>query len=94
MQIPDAIDFLGAQQGSEFNLPQAGRPIDNSRIHSWMPILRQLVTGPGSSGLFASLLIQSARQMRMAGSQAATVIDMQAGDAGIEEMLNAGIRSE
>lgn len=92
MQIPDPIDFLAQRNGAEFNMPQAGRPVENSKAMTWLPILRHLATGPGASSALVAAFVDQARRMRMGGGQPAVFVDMQAADDGIEAMLNAGIR--
>ncbi len=88
---PDAIEFLGAQQGSEFNVPIAEQGLDNTKIETWAPILRQLVSGPGSTGALASALIDQARSLRQTRVGPAVVIDLQATDDAIEAMLAEGV---
>lgn len=85
---PDAIEFLGAQQGSEFNVPTQTRAVTNERALSWMPLIRSLVVGPGTSGLLASAFINQARELRRSGSSPVTVIDLDAIDDGLEAMLD------
>ena len=92
MQEPDAINFLAGKQGPEFGMPSSTRRVDVSAAMTWLPILRQMAAAPGSSGAFASSLIQQARKMRQYGSQPAAVVDLYAADDGIEGMLDAGVR--
>lgn len=89
--IPDAIQFLGGQQGSEFNLPVAEQGLDITKIETWGPILRQLVSGPGSTGTLANALINQARTLRQVRTGPAIVIDLQATDDAIEAMLAEGV---
>ena len=91
MEIPDAIDFLAEQNGAEFTMPNQQRRMDNSAALTWLPILRQLASGPGASSALVSAFINQARLMSQAGSQPATIVDMNATDEGIEAMLDAGI---
>ena len=85
---PDAIEFLGAQQGNEFNIPSPVGAVINERALSWMPIIRSLVVGPGSSGLLASAFINQARQLRKSNSSPSVTIDLDSIDDGLEAMLN------
>lgn len=94
IQIPDPIDFLGGQQGEEFDLPNLQRQVDESRALTWLPILRQLAAGPGASSALVNAFINQARLMMQRGGQPATIVDMQAADDGIEEMLNVGVAIE
>lgn len=95
VEVPDAIEFLGQRQGPEFNPPQARRRIDESRAQTWLPVLRELASGPGASAKLVNAFINQARLMSQAGGQPASIVDMGATDDGIEEMLNRGIgRSE
>ena len=89
--VPDAIQFLGDQQGSSFNLPVAEVGLDHTKIETWGPILRQLVSGPGSTGTLASALINQARSLRQTRTGPAIVIDLQATDDAIEAMLAEGV---
>ena len=88
MQTPDAIEFLGGKQGPEFNMPQTGRPVLNEKALSWLPLVRSLVVGPGSSGLLASAFINQARELRKSNSSPTTIIDLDATDDGLEAMLD------
>lgn len=92
MQVPDAIDFLAKKNGSDFNPPQYERRIDASKAMTWLPILRRLASGPGASAALVNAFINQARLMQQAGGQPATIVDMNATDDGIEEMLKQGIR--
>ena len=85
---PDAIEFLGGQQGNEFNVSTPARAVTNERALSWMPLIRSLVVGPGTSGLLASAFINQARELRRSGSSPVTVIDLDAIDDGLEAMLD------
>ena len=86
--VPDAIEFLGGQQGNQFNVSTQTRAVTNERALSWMPLIRSLVVGPGSSGLLASAFINQARELRRSGSSPVTVIDLDAIDDGLEAMLD------
>ena len=88
MQTPDAIEFLGGKQGPEFNMPQTGRPVLNEKALSWLPLVRSLVVGPGSSGLLASAFINQTRELRKSNSSPTTIIDLDATDDGLEAMLD------
>lgn len=92
MQLPDPIDFLSQKNGPDFNRPQAERRLDSSKAMTWLPILRQLAAGPGASSALVNAFINQARLMQQAGGQPATIVDLNATDDGIEEMLNQGIR--
>jgi len=87
MQTPDAIDFLGGRQGPEFNVPTGGRTVNNDKVLTWLPLVRSLTVAPGSSGLLASAFINQARELSRTGSTPATIVDLDAIDAGIETML-------
>ena len=89
--VPDAIQFLGDQQGSDFNLPVAEAGLDSTKIETWGPILRQLVSGPGSTGTLANALINQVRNLRQTRVGPAVVIDLQATDDAIEAMLAEGV---
>lgn len=91
MEVPDAIDFLAEQNGPEFNLSSPQRQLDSSAAMTWLPILRQLASGPGASAALVNAFINQARLMAQAGSQPATIVDNFATDEGIEAMLDAGI---
>lgn len=92
MEVPDPIDFLAERNGQEFNIPVPQRHIDESKAMTWLPILRQLASGPGASSALVNAFINQARLMQQRGGQPATVVDMAATDDGIEEMLNVGLR--
>ena len=89
LAAPDPIEFIAGRSSGAVGIPQprVGGP---SRAAEWLPILRQLATGPGSSGLLASALINQVRQMRQSFVPV-TVIDFQDIDAGLEAMLDEGI---
>lgn len=91
VEVPDAIEFLAGKNGSQFNMPNPQRQIDNSRALTWLPILRQLASGPGASSALVNAFINQARLMHQAGSQPATIVDMRAADDGIEAMLDVGL---
>lgn len=92
VQVPDPIDFLAGKNGDQFGPPTPQRRIDESRAKTWLPLIRHLVNGPGASPALVNAFINQARLMQQAGSQPATIVDMNATDDGIEEMLNQGIR--
>ena len=84
---PDAIEFLGAQQGSEFNVPE-GVLQSSDNLTSWLPFVRQMVIGPGTSGLLAGAYINQFRQLlRSASVTRSTVIDLE----NIDDALEAGL---
>lgn len=89
--IPDAIEFLGGRQGPEFNIPQAGRQIENHKALDWLPILRRLAVGPNASSALVSAFINQSRHLARAGGTPATIIDLGAIDDGIEAMLNESV---
>lgn len=91
VSIPDPIQFLGGQQGQEFDVEGGDAELDNSRALTWIPILRELASGPGSSGVLASALINQARHLRRTRRAPARIIDLQATDDAIEAMLNEGV---
>lgn len=95
MEVPDAIDFLGGRAGGPrpSATPRA-KHLDNERALTWLPVVRELASGPGASGLLASIFIQQSRNLRRRGGNPATVIDMQAVDDGLETMLNEGVRTQ
>ena len=88
MQVPDAIEFLGGRQGSEFDPTPPVRDLATSRAVTWLPVLRELAVGPGSSGLLASTLITQARRLGVAKPRPATVVDLRATDDAIEALVN------
>lgn len=85
---PDAIQFLGGRQGPEFTAPATGRGVNNNHALSWLPLVQQLVKGPGSSGLLASAFINQTRELRRSVSTPTQVVDMDSIDAGLEAMLD------
>jgi hypothetical protein len=87
MAIPDPIQFLADRQDSSFNLPETSGRINNERALNWLPLLRRLVAGPGSSGMLASAFIKQARALRQSGAVGAEIIDLNAADDGLEAML-------
>ena len=85
---PDAIEFLGAQQGSEFNVPVEGVLQSSDNLTSWLPFVRQMVIGPGTSGLLAGAYINQFRQLlRSASVTRSTVINLE----NIDDALEAGL---
>lgn len=89
VKVPDAIEFLAGRQSGPMGLPRRGRAIENHQALNWLPLLRQIVVGPGSSGLLASAFINQAREIGRVGSTPATIIDLDAVDDGIEAMLDS-----
>jgi hypothetical protein len=89
MQVPDAIDFIGTRASGSVGVPTNIDP-GPTNLDTWMPILRQLASGPGSSGLLGSALINQVRQVRQQPREA-VVIDFQDVDAGLEAMLDEGV---
>lgn len=94
LEVPDPIDFLAQRNGQGFQVPTPQRRIDESRAMTWLPILRQLAQGPGASSALVNAFINQARLMAQTGSGPATIVDMNAADDGIEEMLNIGVRPQ
>lgn len=92
--VPDPIEFLGQRQGKGLSIPQRERRPDNERALSWLPLIRELAVGPGSSGVLARTLINQARALQRRGGVPATHIDLQAIDDGIEAMLDVGVRNQ
>ena len=73
--IPDAIDFLGGRSKGLEVLP--GEISQGTGATAWLPFVRQMIIGPGSSGLLAGAYINQFRQI--IGSTSATtpnVIDL------------------
>ncbi len=92
--VPDPIDFLAKKNGPEFNRPKATRDLHNSRAVAWLPLIRQLATGPGASPALVNAFINQARQIGQGGGAPAKIMDMRAADDGIEAMLKEGINRE
>lgn len=86
VELPDAIEFLGGRQGTEFNVPQTGRRLDNSKATTWLPILQRMAAGPGSSGALARAVIAQSRDLRQAGASPAIIINTNGVDDAIETM--------
>lgn len=91
VEVPDAIEFLAGRNGQGFNVPNPQRQLDSSRALTWLPIIRQLVSGPGTSSALVNAFINQARLMQQAGGQPATIVDMRATDDGLEAMLDVGV---
>lgn len=90
--VPDAIDFLAGRSNGEVGIPATGYVAGSSRATTWLPILQQLATGPGSSGVLGAALIDQTRRMRRAVPRRdAAVIDMQDTDVALAAMLDAGV---
>lgn len=89
--VPDPIDFFAGRANGSVGVP-TDRPAGTAaKAATWLPILRMLAAGPGSSGLLGSALINQARQLNRLPRRDATVIDMQDVDAGLAAMLDAGL---
>ncbi len=89
LSVPDPIEFLGGRSKGLQALPG---PITQSEgATAWLPFVRQMVIGPGSSGLMAGAYINQFRQV-MAASQATTAntINLEAMDDALEAGLNEG----
>ena len=89
--MPDPIDFFGERASGEISVPQSRVQIDNSKALTWLPIMRQLAAGPGSSPMLANAIINQARELARTRQVPATIIDMDATDDALEAMLNEGI---
>lgn len=94
MSVPDPIQFLAGRNGQGFTRPNPQRRVDESRALTWLPILRQLASGPGASSALVNAFINQARLMSQHGGQPATIVDMHAADDGIEAMLDEGLLPE
>jgi hypothetical protein len=87
-EVPDAIDFFGG--GDALSMPPPLSDVAQERLDDWLPLLRELIMGPGSSGLLAGALINQYRIMRQTPATfQATWIDLEDVDDGLEAMLNA-----
>lgn len=87
---PDAIEFLASRIGGASVAPPPRRAdIANAKAMTWLPLVRQMAAGPGSSGVLASALINQMRALSKMPVREATVIDMQDVDAALEAMNNA-----
>ncbi len=84
--VPDAIEFLGGKsQGLQ--VPE-GVLQSSDNLTSWLPFVRQMVIGPGTSGLLAGAYINQFRQLlRSASVTRSTVIDLE----NIDDALEAGL---
>ena len=89
--VPDPIQFFAGRANGQVGLPQSRSQVDNSRAATWLPILRQLAAGPGSSGALASAIINQARALAAARQTPATIVDMNGADDALEAMLSEGI---
>jgi hypothetical protein len=90
-EVPDAIDFFAGRASGQPGIPRTQARIDNSRALTWLPILRQLAAGPGSSGALASAIINQARELSRFSQTPATIVDMESADDALEAMLAEGI---
>lgn len=89
MQLPDAIDFLGERNGSEFGPPGNLPDTPGGKLSSWQPILERLISGPGSSGGLANLYIKQMRRARQETfMRPAVQISLDDIDAGIQGMVD------
>ena len=87
--IPDAIDFLGGRSKGVQALD--GAVETGPGLTAWLPFVRQMAIGPGSSGLLAGAYINQFRQI-MGGTSVTknTVIDLQNMDDALEAALDEG----
>lgn len=87
MTPPDPIEFLaGRFGGQQMEAPPRRADIANSKAMTWLPLVRQMAAGPGSSGVLASALINQMRALSRMPVRETTVIDMQDVDAALEAM--------
>ncbi len=86
---PDAIEFLGGRSQGMKALEGMVTPSEN--YTSWLPFVRQMVIGPGSSGLMAGAYINQFRQI-MGGASVtkSTVINLENMDDALEAGLEEG----
>jgi hypothetical protein len=87
MAVPDPIAFIGERAGGTLTPPASGVHVDNSKALTWLPLVRQLAAGPGSSPMLASAFINQARNLRKMGHMPAAIIDLDGVDDAIEAML-------
>jgi len=91
-EIPDAIEFMGGRSTGPLGTPEViDRGGSLSKAATWLPIMRRMVAGPGSSGKLASALIKQMRALNESPRGQVAVVDLQAVDAGLEAMLDEGI---
>ena len=94
MAPPDPIEFLAGRIGGQpLQAPPRRADIKNSKAMAWLPLVRQMAAGPGSSGVLASALINQMRALSRMPVRDVTVIDMQDVDAALEAM-NAALDQE
>jgi len=87
--IPDAIEFLEGKSG-EMQVPE-GVLQSSENLTSWLPFVRQIVIGPGTSGLLAGAYINQFRQLLQSASVTrSTVIDLEHIDDALEAGLEEG----
>lgn len=91
VDIPDPIEFLGGLSDGPLTEPVRNNPQAASKAATWLPILTQLASGPGSSGLLASAIINQARALRRIPRSDAMVLDLHDVDRAIEAMLDEGV---
>ncbi len=87
---PDAIDFLaGRSKGLQ---ALEGGLSEGEGATAWLPFVRQMVTGPGSSGLLAGAYINQFRQIMGTTSQTVPhVINLEDTDDALEAALEEGV---
>ena len=89
VEIPDAIEFLGGRSSGARALENEITPSEG--YTAWLPFVRQMTVGPGSSGLMAGAYINQFRQLMGAASVTKnTVIDLQNMDDALEAGLEEG----
>ncbi len=89
LSVPDPIEFLGGRSKGLQVLP--GTVSQGEGLNAWLPFVRQMVIGPGSSGLMAGAYINQFRQIMSAASVTkSTVIDLENMDDALEAGLEEG----
>ena len=89
MQTPDAIEFLGGRSQGLKALD--GEVTPSQGYTAWLPFVRQMVIGPGSSGMMAGAYINQFRQI-MGGASVtrSTVVNLENMDDALEAGLEEG----
>ncbi len=89
VDVPDPIEFLGGRSSGAAALDAEITP--SQGYTAWLPFVRQMAIGPGSSGLMAGAYINQFRQIMNAPSVTKnTVIDLQNMDDALEAGLDEG----
>lgn len=86
MTPPDPIEFLAGRMGGPMEVPTRRAEIANAKAMTWLPLARQLASGPGASGVLASALINQMRGLSRMPVRETTTIDMSDVDAALEAM--------